>query len=581
MKIKGIIAISMSILLIGSISSVVKASSNNKRLQNLTYKEFQKLKLNKDSNKSLVRTDNNEKLSLDDLKNNKKVIPFNKTILKNKIKLPIIKSGQDNSVSKYKGNSVASAAGDKSNNAPVAKLDPYILNPESLKNGEITTNTQIAWIWSDTDADGDALSRAVGGFPSAYILGVLQDNKGFVTQFTNAGDFDLYYQVTDSKGAKSNIVGYSIHVIPPEDYQAFQGTFQSTTDVKTYNVAVDFSKMDTAAICLTGTSKDYMNLKISDQSGNVVQNVYNYDKKWVYINKPSSNAGICNYTITITPTVLSSNSTYNSYRLMIGNKNDVEAMLSGIQNTIILDKYTNENVKQFIQEYTPNKNQEWFKFTADGSTVITLLNNYPELRFQVRDTENLQVLFDTNDPNNASTHRSQYCGLNYKYAEKARLNTTAGQDYYLVIYSPSLIQDTPILNDEIHLTVGDPVLIYDSTTAYADNYITGPTTGYSSIANINVTNVPTTAAVKDIYVRSLNDVARVSDFNYWKVMAPGESFWRDSGQQCNIGIDVNYVENGTNNVQLMGTWRFVFQAGVDPISIIPGLHFDYVYEAGD
>ncbi|ADZ20824.1 membrane protein [Clostridium acetobutylicum EA 2018] len=93
MKIKGIIAISMSILLIGSISSVVKASSNNKRLQNLTYKEFQKLKLNKDSNKSLVRTDNNEKLSLDDLKNNKKVIPFNKTILKNKIKLPIIKSG--------------------------------------------------------------------------------------------------------------------------------------------------------------------------------------------------------------------------------------------------------------------------------------------------------------------------------------------------------------------------------------------------------------------------------------------------------------------------------------------------------
>lgn len=109
------------------------------------------------------------------------------------------------------------------NNPPVAALKYVIMNPESLVNGNITTNTQIAWLWSYNgenytyDPDGDAITnRNLGGINQSDIVGMLNGNIGFVTKFSVPAEYVMTYQVTDEKGANSNI--YSIHIaVEPTD----------------------------------------------------------------------------------------------------------------------------------------------------------------------------------------------------------------------------------------------------------------------------------------------------------------------------------------------------------------------------
>lgn len=109
------------------------------------------------------------------------------------------------------------------NQPPVAELQPVILNPDSLVNGQITTNTQIAWLWSydgidyTYDPDGDSISdMQIGGISNSDIIGMMQGDIGFATQFTVAGQYQLTFQVQDANGAWSNIAKYVVNVEPAD-----------------------------------------------------------------------------------------------------------------------------------------------------------------------------------------------------------------------------------------------------------------------------------------------------------------------------------------------------------------------------
>lgn len=87
------------------------------------------------------------------------------------------------------------------NQPPVAELQPVILNPDSLINGQITTNTQIAWLWSydgidyTYDPDGDSISdMQIGGISNSDIIGMMHGDIGFATQFTVAGQYQLPFK---------------------------------------------------------------------------------------------------------------------------------------------------------------------------------------------------------------------------------------------------------------------------------------------------------------------------------------------------------------------------------------------------
>lgn len=107
------------------------------------------------------------------------------------------------------------------NTPPVAGLVYVVLNPETLVNGQISTATQIAWLWSYNgenytyDPDGDAITNiSIGGIPSDSIIGSMSGNIGFATQFSTPGQYQMTYQVTDARGAKSNILKLVFNVEP-------------------------------------------------------------------------------------------------------------------------------------------------------------------------------------------------------------------------------------------------------------------------------------------------------------------------------------------------------------------------------
>lgn len=185
---------------------------------------------------------------------------------------------------------------------PESDITPYIVNPESLKDGMITTDTQIAWLWTFSDEDGDSFQDfQIGGFPDAYYLGYY--SNGFVTQFTNPGDYTVLYRAMDSNYEYSQIVGYTLTISPVEDYLVIEDELASETDVKTYDIEIDYSAMDEAAICFVRMGQSYVTAEVKDASGNMIQTVGAAEpqpKRWVYIDKPAQDSEVVHYTVTVT-----------------------------------------------------------------------------------------------------------------------------------------------------------------------------------------------------------------------------------------------------------------------------------------
>jgi len=163
---------------------------------------------------------------------------------------------------------------------PIAGLQYLIMNPESLLNGQITTAAQIAWLWSydgqdfTYDPDGDTIiNKSLGGINASDILGYLDGGIGFVTQFSTPAQYEMTYQVEDSRGAKSSITKFIINVEPTD------GHARPTCVVKTSSRELRTNQM---LLINYADSKDSNGQAISDVSGIVIteegvhENIFNY-----------------------------------------------------------------------------------------------------------------------------------------------------------------------------------------------------------------------------------------------------------------------------------------------------------------
>ena len=109
---------------------------------------------------------------------------------------------------------------------PIAQLRYTILNPASLKNGQITTDTQIGWLWSYNgqdytyDPNGYKITNVnIDGTPgvSDSIIGTLTGNIGFATQFKTPGQYILKFKCMNDHNVWSDEWSITISVEPTDN----------------------------------------------------------------------------------------------------------------------------------------------------------------------------------------------------------------------------------------------------------------------------------------------------------------------------------------------------------------------------
>lgn len=472
--------------------------------------------------------------------------------------------------------------------APTASLIPIILNEETLKDGKITTDTQIGFVYNDSDEDSDTIvNRYVGGSAADYIWAEIEE--GFIIQITVPGTYELYYQVEDSSGEMSEAIGFRIEVISatsteepeePEKYQVFEGSFTSAEDTATYNFSVDFSQMDSASVCLV--RKGYVGtlVKVYDEAGNEVLyrgTSVRQAKNWGYIDRPSEEATVCNYTVVAKPDSYENRA--SDYRIIVGDKKETELMMSGMENTVLLDQYYDEKLNLQNNLYIPNVGEYWYKYRRNPTSIITVLSTSSTLRFKLYEADTMFEVFDSAEE--PDTHRTKFVGESHAWAsaEKARLTTEVGKEYYLVVYCINPASGMPIVSGSMATAVGNPVMCPATTTIFPQISVTATRSEYSSTRTfeVNGDNIPKTGRVSAVDLKGV----RMSDINRWRLMAPEKSLWFANVGNSYPRIDFNYVKDSEANAKLKGTWSMGFQSSSSSCTFTPSFYIIYYYEYGD
>lgn len=468
--------------------------------------------------------------------------------------------------------------------APIAGLIPIILNEESLIDGKITTDTRIGFVYNDSDENSDAIvNRYVGGSAADYIWAEIEE--GFIIQITVPGTYELYYQVENSGGEMSEAIGFIIEVISvssieePEKYQVFEGSFTSAEDTATYNFSIDFSQMDSAAVCLVRKGYVGTKIKVYDEAGNEVLykgTSVRQAKNWGYLDKPSTDATVCSYTIVAEPNEYESRA--SDYRIIVGDKKEAELMMSGIENTVLLDQFYQSELNLQNNYYVPNVGEYWYKYRRNSTSVITIVSDSSTVRFKVLDADTLSIGYDS--AGDAESHSTKFMsGSSWSNVEKARLTTQVGKDYYLVVYCTSPDKSVPIRTGSMATAVGNPFMRSGSVRISPGISVTATSSGYSPARTFTVdgNNIPITGQVESVYLYG----ARMSELSRWRLTAPENSLWFTSGTNHDPTVDFRYVKDSEKNTKLRGNWSMAFQASSSNYTFTPSFSFRYYHEYGD
>lgn len=374
----------------------------------------------------------------------------------------------------------------------------------------------------------------------------------------------------------------SIKAEEAKDYITYEGEFSSESEVITYNIDLDFTSMDSASICLVKTGKTNMKMIIKDAEGNQVGVAVTLDtlaRRWIFIDKPSDDTTVVTYTVSLQATEY--DEADSSFRLMAGNKDDTEEMISGSENMVYLDTYTEEKANQVLTYYTPDNYESWYRFTAPkyDETVITILTYDKNIRFRLYEVDNIRgdSFYDSNV--NSKAHRTKYC-LSYGHAEKQRFDElVSGKEYCLVIYSSKPSGVHAFAGKTMNLTVGKPNMCGNYATYYASEKITGTKLAYSSSTTIYANSLPSTAVVDSVTLTSPFGV-KMSKIGIWRTKSPTDSVWNASNLQT---INYGYVKDSLKNKSAVGKWLVSFKtpSTVASYSMLPGIKIIYYYELGD
>ena len=191
---------------------------------------------------------------------------------------------------------------------------------------------------------------------------------------------------------------------------------------------------------------------------------------------------------------------------------------------------------------------------------------------------NIKEMYDS--AKDDDTHKTSFTGSGgWCCAEKARLTTVVGTEYYLVVYCTNPTEGVSLRTGSIATAVGNPVMCAASTKIIPGTSVTATGSGYSSTRTFSVSgdDIPNTAQVRTI---SLSGTG-MSKIKRWRLMAPNKSVWVANESDFYPSINFNFVNDSSSNAKLKGTWSVAFQSSSSSYTFIPSYSVSYYYEYGD
>jgi len=465
------------------------------------------------------------------------------------------------------------------NQPPVDNCEFLFLNPESLKDGQYTTDSQFLLVTRYNnvdlcyDPDGtDFYFVTNSEFPTGYYEYVSSSDgslAGYLFNFFNAGSYLLGYAFIDIYGGKSETVIVRFDIASRGAFEVIEGELDSVTDTNQFEITVDYSIADEYCLGLlrTGTGGTIVTAYYSDgstEAGHVSTEGPDFGQQIndnVTLSRPDNVTGEYTYILNVKTLESDYVEGDTKYRIAYGESSQKYYFFEGATNCMELPYYTTTaNYKSVSPAYNAwaatSKYGHYYKITATGPEVVTLDSNYGQYSFKILDCDSLETLYD-----GINLPRTNYQMYTPTYSSSAYLDFEAGKSYYIVVYDSEGTDYRGcycIMAGQRHIVLGRTTVELDSASIGANVPVTwsfnlDTPTGYPA------------------YIHNVNYRPKGIGAPTFTMLAPGSRVWN---LLTLAGFDSRF-DQGAAPIRADGQWQF--QATSHKATTFPGATVDIYY----
>ena len=460
------------------------------------------------------------------------------------------------------------------NQPPVAEPQLFVMNPESMKDGQYTTETLffLATRWNSTDLcydpEGGPISLIYNdsSFPSAYIR-YYEDNYGTMAGYAilifNEGTYPFAFAFMDQYGGASEPVGLNFPIIRRGYFETIEGELLGQNQTLEYEIPVDYSEAATYCLSLLRTGTGGYTVTIYDENGEECGSSYcqgtgatgNYKDiaKSIQLEKPSGITGQYTYIAKVKANSSGYVSGDTNFKLVYGAESQKQYFFEDVANVMDLPYYNmprhyQDDAAEYVRRVAPSDYGDYYKITTTGPEVVTMSSTYGQHRFKILDPNTFETLFDS-----SSLETIQFVDGG-SYYTRAKINFEKGATYYVVPYIPA----GESIRGAYSISVGERRVSISSeeVTLSPAQFVKGQEYIWSFELSIPTQN----KAYADSVVFRATQVGWLWEGNYFWVKTPGGSQWNQSGR-LNSTMNFNFKNSNVALVRADGQWQFKLVAG--------------------
>lgn len=286
----------------------------------------------------------------------------------------------------------------------------------------------------------------------------------------------------------------------------------------------------------------------------------------------------------------------SQYRFLVGDEQNFEYYRYGYANRTQISLYKDyvfgggasaTTTMNYVSGYpTQRLVEEYYEFTANGTTTLTFTTAGTFMRFALYDPAAGGFVYDTDPSYDPNALRTQWGRQDRTY--KAKLGTTSGKKYIVVVYNTNPLYGAYKArngNQYIwNLYVGEPFGALSNVNAVSLSDVRGNinvTSNTSTQAQffLNYTSgLPNTAVFKYANM-SLGGTIRLTNDSLYNYNFPGVTYRSATGGLTSVWFEETKLSH-SNKTPIYGNWLWTFKPSSSGTAS-PSMQIQYAYEIGD